>query len=62
LTDLKGADLDLALLGFTEGEVAALLAETAPEGAPSGEEGKTEKIPEAPVEPVTRPGDLWLSG
>jgi DNA modification methylase len=62
LTDLKGADLDLALLGFTEGEVAALLAETAPEGAPSGEEGKTEKIPEAPVEPVTRPGDLWLIG
>jgi DNA modification methylase len=62
LTELKDADLDLALLGFSEDEVAALLAEVAPEAAASNKEEAQEEIPEAPVEPVTRLGDVWLVG
>ena len=62
LTDLKDADLDLALLGFDEDEVANLFAEVAPEVAPSENEEAPEEVPEAPEEPVTRPGDIWLIG
>jgi DNA modification methylase len=61
LTELKDADLDLALLGFSEDEVATLLAEVAPEIAARGEEAP-EEIPEVPVEPVTRTGDVWVIG
>ena len=62
LADLKDADLDLAVLGFSEDEVAALLAEVAPETAASAGDEAVEEIPVAPVEPVTRPGDVWLIG
>jgi len=62
LTELKDADLDLALLGFSEDEMATLLAEVAAEATPPAEEEAAEEIPEAPVEPVTRPGDVWLIG
>jgi hypothetical protein len=61
LGELKDADVDLAMLGFSDGEVAALLAEVAPEGAASEDE-TPEEIPEAPAEPVTRPGDVWVIG
>ena len=62
LAELKDADLDLAVLGFSEDEVAALLAEVTPETAPPAEDEAPEEIPEAPVEPVTRAGDVWLIG
>jgi len=62
LTDLKDADLDLALLGFDEDELATLFAEAAPEVAASEKEEAPEELPEAPEEPVTRPGDVWLIG
>jgi DNA modification methylase len=60
LGQLQAADLPLDLLGFSEEELTRLLAETEPAAeAPSDAE---EEIPEAPVEPVTRPGDVWLIG
>ncbi len=63
LRDLKDADLDLALLGFDDDELAALLAEVAAETPVSGpEETPEEEVPEAPAEPVTRPGDIWVIG
>ena len=62
LAELKDAELDLALLGFSDDDLAALLAEVAPEAAVPGEEEAPEEIPEAPVDPVTRPGDVWLIG
>ncbi len=55
-TELKGLDIDLSLTGFDLSEIDKLLGE------------KTERltdedaVPEAPVAPVTRPGDLWLLG
>lgn len=62
LTDLKDADLDLALLGFDDNELATLFAEAAPEVAASEKEEAPEEVPEAPAEPVTRPGDIWVIG
>ena len=61
LGELKDEDVDLALLGFSEDEVAGLLADVAPEVAAS--EGETpEEIPETPLEPVTRSSDVWIIG
>jgi DNA modification methylase len=55
--DLAGG-VDFSGCGFTDGELAALLAQIAPEP------GRTDPddVPEPPEEPVTRVGDLWLLG
>lgn len=49
-------DFDTDLLGFSEDEIAGLLAEVT--------EGETDPddVPELPEEPVTRLGDVWLLG
>ncbi len=62
LVELKDADVELAMLGFSDDELRALLAEIEPETekATSGED--EEEILEPPAEPVTRPGDIWLLG
>jgi len=60
LGDLQSADWRLDLLGFSEEEVARLLAETEPVAEVLAE--AEEEIPEAPVEPITQPGDVWLIG
>ncbi len=56
LGDLQGFDFDLPLTGFSDDELSKLLAEKA--------EGNTDPdaIPEAPIEPVAKPGDVWLLG
>ncbi len=59
LGDLEAAGVDLSLVGFSDEELEELLAkDDEPEAAESGEEA----VPEAPVNPVTRPGDVWLIG
>ncbi len=57
LSTLKQANYDLGLLGFDEDELQSLLN-------PDGVEGFTDpdEIPEAPEEPITQRGDLWLLG
>ncbi len=57
LDALRGAGIDWTLLGFDEEELAKLLA-------PAGTEGLTDPdaVPKKPVDPVTKPGDLWLLG
>ena len=60
LRDLLADDYDLSLVGFSDGELDALLAGGTPlDGV--GRESEDE-IPEAPEDPVTRPGDLWILG
>jgi len=55
LGDLQDMAVDLTSLGFDAGELDALLR--------SGEtDPREEDIPEAPLVPVSRPGDLWLLG
>lgn len=59
LQDLAEQDFDLSLIGFSDDELADLLPdieELPPEGADE------DAAPEAPEEPVTKPGDVWLLG
>lgn len=57
IADLKDADFDLDLLGFTDEELNRLTAEELPEGLTD-----EDATPEPPAEPVTQPGDIWLCG
>ena len=59
LGDLQGDGFDLALTGFDDAELNRLLAGLGDED--DGREGEDE-VPETPVDPVSRPGDLWLLG
>ncbi|MGR3593082.1 MAG: DNA modification methylase [Limimaricola soesokkakensis] len=59
LKELLDAEYDLDLTGFTEGELNKLLAGLSEEDGPR--EGEDD-IPEAPEDPVSRAGDLWILG
>jgi DNA modification methylase len=56
LGDLQDFGFDLLLTGFSDDELSKLLAEKT--------EGNTDpdEIPEVPVDPVAKPGDVWLLG
>jgi len=56
---LEQDDFDIDLIGFSEAEMSELLA-TGEDAAPETE--VQEAIPEAPANPVTRPGDVWVIG
>jgi len=59
--ELKGLaedEFDLSLIGFDEAELSALLDGIEDDDS-AAREGEDE-IPEAPKDPVTRPGDLWI--
>ncbi len=53
--ELSEMGVDLASLGFLGSDLDALLAA-------EGADPREEDIPEVPVDPVTRPGDLWCLG
>lgn len=55
LGDLKGLGVDLGLAGFGELELEKLLLGTDGDGDP-------DVAPEPPVEPISRPGDIWICG
>jgi DNA modification methylase len=55
LAALAQAEFDLNLIGFSEEELLALLAEEC-----TGQD--EDAVPETPVLPISRPGDLWLLG
>jgi ParB-like chromosome segregation protein Spo0J len=59
LGDLQLADFDLSLIGFSDEELADLLPEV--EELPP-EDADADAVPEAPAEPITKPGDVWLLG
>lgn len=56
LVDLQGMDFDVSLLGFDDDALSKILADPT--------EGLTDPdaVPEAPAEPVTRLGDVWVMG
>ena len=56
LAALKEEDFDLDLLGFDDTDLDRLLADTIEQT------DKADDVPEPPVDPVTRPGDLWICG
>ncbi|MGO9966525.1 MAG: ParB N-terminal domain-containing protein, partial [Bryobacteraceae bacterium] len=57
LRELETDGADLALIGFSDEELEALLEDG---DAPS--EDVTDEVPEPPAQPVTQPGDVWLIG
>lgn len=59
IEDLKLLDFDMDLIGFSEEEFNLLMDE--PEEI---KEGLTDddEVPEIPVEPITKQGDVWLCG
>ena len=57
LGDLKELDFDLSLTGFDDDELNALLAEAVEEGLVDEDE-----VPDAPDEPVSVLGDIWMLG
>jgi DNA modification methylase len=60
LADLTSAGYDLALTGFDDVDLEAMFGD--PEG--EGVEGNTDDdaVPEVPVTPVSKAGDVWLLG
>jgi DNA modification methylase len=60
LTELRDQDLALDLLGFSEEDLARLLVEAKTPNEAAGD--CNDAIPEAPVDPVTRAGDIWTIG
>jgi 16S rRNA G966 N2-methylase RsmD len=59
LQDLAELDFDLSLIGFSDDELADLLPEI--EELPP-EDADADAVPEPPVDPVSKPGDVWLLG
>jgi len=57
LSELGGLDFDLSLTGFDDDELSALLADAVAEGLTD-----EDAVPEAPKQPVTVEGDVWLLG
>ena len=57
---LNGDGFDLSVTGFSDEELAALMAPLDDEDEAGGV--TEDEVPEPPETPVTRPGDLWLIG
>ena len=60
LARLREDGVDLDLLGFGEDDLDRLLDGLAGDG--DGGQTNEDEVPEPPVAPVTRPGDLWVLG
>jgi len=60
LRGLLAEDFDLGLIGIPEDELDALLHD-ADDRAPIDDD-TADAIPEAPTDPITRPGDIWALG
>ena len=57
LSELRGMDIDLELLGFSSEELEKMLGATGTEGLTD-----PDAVPEPPDEAVTKPGDIWVLG
>ena len=62
LSDLHADEFDMALLGFDADELAALLDFEQLPGDENAGEVVEDEAPEPPVDPITKPGDLWILG
>ncbi|KAA5541896.1 chromosome partitioning protein ParB [Roseiconus nitratireducens] len=57
LADLRDAEFDVSLLGFSSDELSSLFDPGVQDGLCDPDD-----VPEPPDDPVTRPGDLWVLG
>jgi hypothetical protein len=60
IADLLAEDFDLALLGITDEDLDALLQD--PDAIGDGAIEGEDDVPEAPEDPVSRLGELWVLG
>jgi DNA modification methylase len=58
LVDLSGFEIDLELTGFGLDEISSILDATEPTDGLVDEDD----VPRLPVDPVSKPGDLWILG
>jgi DNA modification methylase len=59
LLDLSALGFDMNLVGFSQSDLAAMMAG---DGSAVDEAAADELAPEPPIDPVSRPGDLWIIG
>jgi len=57
IQELKATDFNLSILGFTDEELNNLIPVNVTEGLTD-----EDAVPEAPPEPITKPGDIWILG
>jgi DNA modification methylase len=58
---VEAAGFDLDLVGFSDEEIRALMADAAGQAETAATEA-VDEVPEPPVNPVTRAGDIWVIG
>lgn len=56
LKELAGLEFDMSLTCFDDIEIESLFAE------PEDDTTSDDKIPEIPVDPITKKGDMWILG
>jgi len=61
LRELMAEDFDLGLIGIPEDELDALLHDAGVDRAPIDDD-TADTVPEAPEDPITKPGDIWALG
>ena len=61
LATLQDMDFDLELIGFDDEELDRLLSDLEAPGIGDAVDGEDD-VPEPPVDPISRPGDLWIMG
>jgi DNA modification methylase len=62
LRGLLAEDFDLGLIGIPEDELDTLLHDAGDDDGTPVDDDTADAIPEAPAEPITRPGDIWALG
>ena len=62
IEELQVLDFDLGLTGFGGEELETLLGVAGDDDGAGGDAADDDAAPEPPVEPVSRPGDLWCLG
>ena len=62
LQALQDEDFDVEVIGFNDEEFRALLADPASDDQAAEQASGEDSAPEAPADPVTRAGDIWVIG
>ena len=62
IESLQEDGFDLDVVGFSEEEIRVLLADNAGDPEADAESPGEDETPEAPVDPVSRTGDIWVIG
>ncbi len=61
LATLQDMDFDLELIGFDDEELDRLLSDLEAPGVGDAVDGEDD-VPKPPIDPISRPGDLWIMG